>query len=241
MKMLIPILMLSAIVCLTGCSSNYVTPGPGVRMEQITADGWKVERPVPTARFPARVAIARVQGSEYRNHRLEAYGSGRYSVVTAREVETDADLERLSKLPQLAGLAMLNRLVLPPDLQSDRDLRLAAGKLQADLLLVYSFDTAFRIKEHEIGPLGILSLGTIPNHEARVRSTCSAALLDVNTGFIYGLAEASGEQGELASFWRSDDAVDSARVKAEEKAFAALVPELEKMWSGVVREHATAR
>lgn len=241
MRTLMFAMMVTAIVVMTGCSSNYVTPGRGVRMEEITADGWNVDRPKPTARFPARVAVARVQGSSYRNHRLDAYGTGRYSVVTAREVESDADIEKIARLPHLAGLAMLNRLVLPENLQSDRDLRLAAGKLQADLLLIYSFDTAFRVKEHEIGPLGILSLGTIPNHEARVRSTCSAALLDVNTGYICGLAEASGEQGELASFWRSDDAVDSARVKAEEKAFAALVPELEKMWSGVVREYAVAR
>jgi hypothetical protein len=63
-------------------------------------------------------------------------------------------------------------------------------------------------------------------------------LLDVNTGYIYGLAEATGKQSELASYWRSEEAVDSARVKAEQKAFGALVPELEKMWSGVVAGYA---
>lgn len=243
MKHLFTLTMVIGFVALTGCSSNYVAPGPGVRMDQITqqgvaGQGWTVERPQPTATFPARVAVARVQGSGYCNYNLTAYGSGRYSVVTTREVESDEDLAKLSSLPQLAGLAMLNRMVLPSELNSDRELRQAASKLQADLLLIYSFDTSFRVNEHEIGPLGVISLGMIPNHEARVTSTCSAMLLDVNTGYIYGLADATGKQSELASYWRSEEAVDSARVKAEQKAFAALVPELQKMWTGVVKGYA---
>ncbi len=95
------------------------------------------------------------------------------------------------------------------------------------------------MEDHEVGPLGVISLGMLPNHEARVTSTCSAALMDVQTGYIYGLAEATGRHNQLASYWRSSDAVDSSRVKAEQEAFSQLVPEHEKMWTGVVREYAS--
>jgi hypothetical protein len=43
----------------------------------------------------------------------------------------------------LRGLAPLNRLVLPQQLQSDRELRVGAAKLHADMLLIYTLDTTF--------------------------------------------------------------------------------------------------
>ncbi len=229
-----------AILLLTGCSSHYVAPGPGVTPGALGRTDVSMDRPAPMAAFPARVAVARVQGSGYYNQSVQSYGTGRYSVVTSREVEKDVDVDRLTQLPQLAGLAMLNRIVLPSTLESDRDLRQAAARLGADLLLIYSFDTTFRVKDHEIGPLGVITLGTLPNHEARVTSTCSAALLDVRTGFIYGLAEGTGRKSELSSVWRTSAAVDSARRHAESQAFGALVPEIERMWAGVISQYAAS-
>lgn len=233
------ILICIALIVLTGCSSQYVVPGPGVNPAALSSVGPSGPRPQPTVKFPARVAVVRVQASGYRNDNVQAYGEGRYSVVTTRDVERDEDVERLGKLPQLVGVAMLNRMVLPPQLSTDRELRQAADRLGADLLLLYTFDTTFRFHDHEIGPLGIITLGTLPNHEAKAISTCSAALFDVRTGYIYGLAEGTGTESELASVWRRSSAIDSARVRAEQKAFGALTVELEKMWAGVLQGYAT--
>ncbi len=71
-------------------------------------------------------------------------------------------------------------------------------------------------------------------------TTASAAFFDVRTEFLYGLAEASARESRYASVWGSSDAVDELRVATERKAFEALVPEIEKAWSGIVDEHGTA-
>ncbi|MBC8107749.1 MAG: hypothetical protein H7Z14_14245, partial [Anaerolineae bacterium] len=134
MKTLLVIVVLLAIVFLSGCS-HYVAPGAGLAPASLAGPGGSVVQASPTARFPARVAVVRVQAPNYRNHNTDGYGSGAFSVVTTREIESDDDFARLSKLPQLAGIAMLNRLVLPPHFTGDRELRQAAAKLQADVLL----------------------------------------------------------------------------------------------------------
>src|ERR1043166_2528393 len=119
----------------SGCSS-YVTPGRGVsigslvKVDEDIAERMKRE---PRAEFPCRIGVVRVQDSGYRSYHCEGYGSGRYSVVTTRDIETDADWARLEKLSRVGGIAPLNRLVIPVNLQSDRDLRLAAASVKADM------------------------------------------------------------------------------------------------------------
>ena len=140
-------------------------------------------------------------------------------------------------MPMVAATAMLNRLVVPSELESDRELRLAAASLKADLLLVYSFDTTYRIDGRDIGPLGLITLGFLPINEAIVTTTASAALFDVRTGYVYGLAEATARETRAASAWTSQDAADDARVKAERRACAQLMDEVEVAWGRIVAEH----
>jgi hypothetical protein len=240
---------IAALLC-AGCTgSRYVTPGgamapgalraenAGVRSARPGESVGTVEPARPTAKFPARVAVARVQAAGYRNHAIAGYGSGEYTVVTTREVERDADVERLFKLPQVAGVAMLNRLVLPQQFSTDADLRQAAAKLQADLLLVYTFDTSFNVNDRNLGPLGVVTLGMLPINDARISTACSAALYDVRTGYVYGLAEGTASDKGLANAWNSSDVLDAARRRTEAAAFTQLTDELETMWAGVVREH----
>ena len=143
----------------------------------------------PAAPFPARLALARAQASGYYPRSNQCYGEGRYCVVTTGDIETEEDLERISQLPLVSGVAAMGRILLPPKLDSIKDLRRAAATLRTDLLLVYTLDTGFRIENTDIGPLALISLGFLPNKEARVTSTASAALFDVRTGFLYGVAE----------------------------------------------------
>ena len=224
----------------SGCMS-YVTPARGVSMAtlvDVDADIRERMTREPAAPFPARLAVARVQEPGYRSYRSHGYGEGRYSVVTARDVETEEDFERIGRLPMVAAVAMLNRLILPAKLESDKELRLAAAALKADILWVYSFDTAFRIDGRDIGPLGLVTLGFLPINDAVVTSTVSAALFDVRTGYVYGLAEASATEKRHASAWTTRDAADHARVAAEREAFSQMLVEFERVWKQVVEQHA---
>lgn len=235
---------LMAGVLLTGCTTRYVTPARSVSMSSLLdADADVAERLArePAAEFPVRIATARIQESGYRSHRARGYGEGRYSVVTVRDVETDADFDWLEALPLVAKVARLNRLVIPATLQSDRELRLAAASLKADMVLVYSFDTTFRVDGKDVGPLGVITLGVLPLKEAIVTSTASAALFDVRTGYVYALAEFSAREKQSATAWGSSDAVDDARVRAERDAFVGLLNEVGRSWVAVIAEYAPRR
>lgn len=240
-RSLIVMAILTSAVVLSGCAGRYVTPARGISMDSLSKADLDIRERMtrePSAEFPARIATVRVQDNGYRSYRVEGYGHGEYSVVTTREVEEDKDFERLQKLPMVAAVAPLNRMVIPRELRSDRELRLAAASLKADLLLAYSFDTAYRIDGRDIGPLGLITLGFLPVNEAVVTSTASAALFDVRTGYVYGLAESTAREKQSASAWTTEDAADDARIRAERKAFDNLLDELEKVWKEVVEQHA---
>ncbi len=232
----------------TGCAT-YVTPHDaadfrvlGVVSEEDRADLTHMDIQMlmarkPLAKFPASIAVARVQAPGYRNHTTASYGKGRYSVVTTRDVESDEAFAALTQLPMVRGVGMMNRLILPEKLETDNELRQAAARLQADMLLFYTIDTAFYIGDTD-SPIDVITLGFLPNKQARVTSTASAALIDTRSGYIYGLAEASSMQTQLANTWTSRAAADASRRRAEAEAFAKLVTEIQTMWQGVVATYA---
>lgn len=228
---------------LVGCAT-YQTPGSaadfralgiseaeaGVLTESTIAE--KLARR-PTAAFPAAVAVARVQARGYRSHTLDsAYGEGAFTVVTLRDVETDEQFDRIAKLPMIRGLAPMNRLVLPQNISSEKDLREAAASVQADMILLYTFNTVFG-SETLVPALGTITLGIFPAEQARVTSTVSAALIDTRTGYIYGLAEGTAKADQLANLWTTSDAIDQSRRRAEAEAFGKLVESFETMWRQV--------
>ncbi|HVU64512.1 MAG TPA: hypothetical protein VHC70_11090, partial [Phycisphaerales bacterium] len=219
--------------CMCGCVASYVTPGAAAdfRALGITAEAAakQTDFPIaeklarrPLAPFPATIAIVRVQGSGYCSHSERGYGQGRYSVVTARTVETDEHVKTMNALPMVRGVAPLNRLVLPDRLESEQDLRVAAASVQADMLLMYTFDTEFEVGT-TIPFMGTITLGVFPNEKASVSTTASAALLDTRNGYIYALDEASAKDTQLANAWTSRDAVDECRKRTEQRAFDKLV------------------
>lgn len=229
---------------MSGCVARYVTPGAAAdfRALGITAEAAanQTDFPIaeklarrPLAPFPATIAIVRVQGSGYCSHTDRGYGHGRYSVVTARTVETDEHVKTMNALPMVRGVAPLNRLVLPDRLESEQDLRVAAASVQADLLLMYTFDTTFEVGT-TIPVMGTITLGIFPNQKASVSTTASAALLDTRNGYIYALDEATEKDTQLANSWTSRDAVDECRRRTEQKAFDKLVGQFCGTWAGVV-------
>lgn len=231
------ILLFTFLVVSSGCAS-YVTPGGPVRLEDINrADIAEVASRKPSPNFPARIAIARVQEAQYKSYTSESYGAGRFSVVTTQELLTEDQIQGISKWPSVAGVAPINRLLLPSHLESLDDLRLAAAKVQADVLLVYTIDTTFRVQGRAYAPLSLISLGMVPDRDAYITSTASAIFSDVRTGFVYGLGEATAKATGLTNVWGSRNTIDNKRLEAEQQAFSLLLPQTEKTWVGIAKQY----
>lgn len=233
-------LVLLCIAIATGCSTSrhYLTPGAGVDLASI--DDARV-RPaiesIPAAGFPATIALVRVQASGYRSYSNSSFGRGPLGVVTARDAESPEDLFALDNLPRVSSVVPLNRFLLPPWVQSRSDLRAAAALLRADMLLVYSIDTSFQVGGKNIGPLSALPLGTTPEDGVYVTTTATATLLDARTGFVYGLAEGSARDDEVARSFSETASVERARLSNEAAAFSALVGRIAALWDGILAEH----
>ncbi len=240
---LLPLLALSL---LTGCvpSSRYLTPGPpasffalGLTQGEVEAltdhDIRSLYERKPATTIPAVVGIAHLQGKEYRSYTSRGYGQGEFTLVSTREVETETDMQRLASMARVRALALLNRMVIPENISSLKELRYGAASVHADVLLIYTFDTRFETRT-TIPFLGFLSLGLAPDENIKVTSTATAALIDVRTGYVYLLAENSERLSKLAAAWNSSSAIDSGRKLAESRAFAGLVDEIERGWAGVI-------
>lgn len=236
-----------------GCAGRYMTPGAPadfralgiteVQAEEMS-DSYIAARMKrrPAAAFPAAVATARVQAGDYSSHTYRGWSDqgsvrgGSAQVITLREVESPADFERLAALPMIAGVAPVNRLVAPATIGSERDLRAMAAQLQADILLLYTLETTFET-DTVVPVLGTITLGVLPSKEARVTCTASAAFIDTRTGFVYGLAEATADETQLANHWTTGDAIDQSRRRAETAAFGKLVDELGRVWGSIAARY----
>jgi hypothetical protein len=218
-----------------------MTPGAGVSIPEITAiTDPNIARSLatkPTASFPAHIIVARVQAAGYVSGSNRGYGRGNFTLLTARDIETEADFKQLGAMPGVAAVGVLSRILLPAELQSAQDIREAAAQLHGDMVLLYTLDTAFRTDTQQIGPLQLVSLGFFPNKKSTVTTTCAAAFLDVRTGFVYGIAEGTGTEEQRSDLWGTEDAIEHARMKAERKAFEGALKEIDKVWASIYREH----
>jgi hypothetical protein len=131
----------------------------------------------------------------------------------------------------------MTRVLLPDRLDTIHDLRLAAANLKVDMLLLYSLDTRFNIDSTNIDPLSMISPGFLPDKRARITTTASAVLVDVRTGFVYGVAESTIWREQNAAAWSSRSAIGNARQKTEVASFQSLLGEIENLWHIVVATH----
>jgi hypothetical protein len=191
----------------------------------------------PAASFPAGIVAIRVQQSGYRSYSTQrdggVYGEGRYSVITIKELDEDKNLEGISKLPNIGGFISISPLLLPHDLQTERELREAAARLKADMVLLYTLDTSFHDIDNAV-TLSVLTLGIAPVKTVYVHVNASALIIDTRTGFIYGALEANEKRDLLTNAWESEESADRARLDAEKAAFKSLVGEFEKTWPQIV-------
>lgn len=239
----------SVLISLAACGcTSYTTPGRGANFKELglspqarrDATDFAPQEALdkkPLATFPTAIAVVRIQSPGYYARGCPTYGTGRYTIVTSRTVEREDQIERLSRLPLVNGIAPMNRLLLPETFESEMPLREAAARLHADILLIYTFDTVFR-EDQKAAPISVITLGASPTKTVDVTTTASAALIDTRNGYLYGLAEATASREKLTSAWATQDTIDASRRKNEEEAFDKLVGELEKTWTGVVNQYA---
>jgi hypothetical protein len=234
------LLLAAAFALLSACATHYTTPAAGVSLAAIAETESDIRDAFsrqPAIAFPARLAIARVAQSGYSSMTNSGYGAGAFSILTVRDVESDESFQKIAEMDQLAGVAPLSRLFIPRDLRTTKQLREAAAQLRADAILIYTIDTGFRTESTQIGPLQTIALGMFDTENSIVTSTCSFAIVDVRTGFIYGTGETTATETKRSNLWGTRDAVDKARQRAETKAFEDGVAEVGKLWSSIVKEH----
>ena len=229
-----------ASMCLVGCAT-YTTPGAGVSFAKISdVDIQELYAREPAAQFPARLSIARVQARGYSVVADGTNRTGAFEVISVRNIESEEDFERIAQLDQIIAAAPLTRILIPSDLSSTKDLRMASAQLKTDFLLMYTVDTAFRTNDRLVGPLQTVSLGFLTTKKAFVTATVSFMLVDVRTGYVYGTGESSVTETQSSNFWNSNKAVDKARFRAEEAAFNDALDEIENLWASVVKEYAAS-
>lgn len=239
-------ILLLLIVSAASCSQKYITPGSTVKISELAdADISKILSNKPASEFPVNIAIARIQSADYTNYanyRYQRYSAttqqDKFSMVLTRDAEEEQAFEKLSKMEGVKQAAPFNRLLLPYHYSSIKDLRLAAAKMKAHMLLIYTFDTQFTVDTKNYGPQNVIALGYLKNKEVKVTTTASVALFDVQTEYLYGLGEATAYQTKKANAWKKLDEVDNLRIETEKKAFNGLMAEVEKMWKGVMEEYA---
>jgi len=235
-------LLLLAALAAHGCATTYTTPGGAVSIPAITepevAEALAEE---PAATFPVHLIVARVQAPGYWSGTNRGYGYGAYSVVTARDIEEQEDFERLQALPGVRSVGTLSRMLLPPQMSTTKELRTAAAQLRGDVLLLYTLDTTFRTDTQRLGPLQAVALGFFPNKNSVVTSTCAVAIVDVRTGFVYGVAEASATEDERSNLWNTTAAIESARLLAERRAFVDALAAVERTWSEIYAQYGGGR
>ena len=235
MRNLVAVCSLLLLAC--GCA-HYRTPGGGVSIPAITDS--KIAEALarqPAAQFPAHVIVARVQAAEYASYSGTGCGTGAYSVLTTRDIETDEDFAQLAALPGIAGVGAVNRILLPMKLRSAQELREAAAQLRGDIVLLYTLDTQFHTESKLVAPLKAVTLGVFASEKSRIVTTCAAAFIDVRTGFVYGVAEGTATEARRSSPWKTEAAIDAARLKTEREAFSGALKEIAKAWTSINAEY----
>lgn len=230
------LVLVIALTC-AGCAS-YRTPGGPAHLADINpaaVAGAGTLKPSP--HFPATIALVRVQAPRYESYSSRGFGDGSFSIVTPPESAAKEQLKIFADWPSVAGVVPLDISLLPAKLVSLDDLRLTAAKLQADVLLVYTIDTALDVQNRIYLPLTSIPLGNAPDKDANIQSTASAEFIDVRSGFTYGASEATAKVSDLVTAWGSSAAVDNKRLEAEQQAFSELAAKAEKIWAELVQQY----
>ncbi len=236
MRRLFPVL--SLLLFLSGCAT-YQAPGGGVPVADLAQSDANRDAlsPHPAAPFPARILLVRIQAADYATTGSACSGAGQYCVLTVSNVESASAIQHLQALPLVAAVDRMPQASIPKSLNTIDDLRAAADGLHADLLLLYSLDTRFTVDNAEIAPLAVITPGFLPNKGARVTVKTSAVLVDVRSGFVYGMAEATSWRDQNAAVWATRATIEDERRITERSSFELWQERFGALWQRVIATH----
>ncbi|MEX8498171.1 MAG: hypothetical protein AB3X41_00905 [Leptothrix ochracea] len=226
---------------LVSCA-NYRTPGMGLAVHEMAESGHpensdldSAMQPQPAAMLPLRLVLVRIQRAGYPSMYEPCYGNGRYCVLTVREVESNADLEQMADLPQVASLIPIPRRLIPDRINTTLDVRrnLADAHI-GDITLFYSIDTQALVGDDDAAPLSKLKKSLQVDQTVTMRSRITATLVDVRTGFIYLQTQTDLSETLPGWIWTRQDSANHAHENVERKAFHALVGEISRHWRDVI-------
>ena len=218
-KILIPLAVLS----LASCNEYYTPPSTSLPMTG-GSSGAVQDHPHarPTVRFPARVAIARIE---------PAYDS--FRLVSGGGSENPEHAAKVTALPGVRGMVPLGRVALATRVNSYRELDREALKLGADLLAVYRIETERRSSD-AFEPLSILSLGFAPTVSNQTTTVATLIVRDARTGYIYGVLEERAESKGVTMAMDISSAQRRAAKRTEKEAMDRLMERLPGFWNGVL-------
>ena len=248
------------IALLPGCTS-YIPPGRRADLQQLapsapapqtapqTSPDTNANAPAsaeqmlaaqPANSFPTGIVMVRLQAPDYTNYYLEQnggkFGDGRFCVVLTRELGEDAQYERMSKLPKVADVIGLNRILLPQRFDNLEQIRNAAARLSAGMVFLFTVDTKYK-DTNSSKTLTAISLGMSSTKKITVLTTVSALLMDTKTGYIYSAYETTEKEEISSSAWSTRDNADKARQKTETRAFARLVDDFVESWPRLLKRY----
>ncbi len=237
----LPIVLSTLLVSLaTGCHTYYRTPGGPAPIGEMTDPSIAEKlKAVPESPMPATLALVRVQEGRYSSRSVAGVYRGGISIVTADDLELPEDAQRIAKWPEVRAITRLTAVLVPQATAENQPysamlaLREGAASVHADILALYTIDTTFRVDDFSPGALGLVTLGLAPTKSAVVNATASLAFLDVRTGFVYGTAEASSRDDQIANSWTSEDAIDQCRRRVEREALLKLFERAGAAWAEI--------
>lgn len=240
---------LIALLLIAGCQTYTVRPAgadmamfglqvdPGTRKKQTDYEIADALNKAPLARFPTAIAVVRVQSAaEKSSSHGVSYGRGAYRVLLTPTVERERHLNDIARLPQVSGVVRLNRLVLGKDLRTDKELRVAAARLHADLTLIYTINTQWT-KDDDAEPLDVITFGLSGFRNITVTSTATAILVGTHNGYIYATAEVAKDKRYKDNAWRNAKQIEAVQEELEQQAFDGLVDGFIASWPEVVQAY----
>lgn len=176
----------------------------------------------PTVRFPARVAVARIEAS-----------GGGFRMIPETDVENTGHAAAATSLPGVAGLVSLNRVALVSEVKSYRELDAEARKVGADMVAIYRFEASDRSSDAFL-PLSVATLGLAPTNSYTVTATATLMVRDARTGYLYGVMEETATNKGLTAGMDLHNAQERSKRNAKKKALDQLTAKLPVFWNGVL-------
>jgi len=217
-------LLLSAcVLSLAACNEYYTPSSTSLPMTDGPSGAARgSSRARPTVRFPARVAVARIE-KHYSGFVLDSGGNS----------EDPAHAAKAAALPGVKALVPMNRVALTTSVNSYDQLDREALKLGADLLAVYRFETETSHND-ALFPITIATLGIAPSVGYKTTSVATLIVRDARTGYIYGVMEERATSKGVSPGMMLDTTENDAKRTTRKKAMDQLMDRLPGFWNGVV-------